>query len=103
MASERHVPEVFTGARWLFMVKPFQIKPCELLQPCVPTLSSVGGALATSWNYSSQTLRARRHIIVISASFSSFLVVPVRIKRGKCNLETVVVEINTQQQRLKSK
>lgn len=63
------------------MVKPFQIKPCELLQPCVPTLSGVGGTLATSWNYSSQTLRARRHIIVISASFSSLSVGPRENKK----------------------
>lgn len=50
MALVRRVPKVFTGALWLFTVKQFEIKPCELLQPHVSTLSRVGGTLATSWN-----------------------------------------------------
>lgn len=87
MALERCVPKVFTGVLWLCMVKPFQIKPCELLQPHVPTLTGVGGALATSWKSNSQSVRAQSHNI-----FLEFLLHlawchlgPMRIKRDKCN------------------
>lgn len=65
MALERCVPKVFTGAPWLCMVMPFQIKPCELRQPHVPTLAGVGGVLATSCKSNSQTVCAQSHIIFI--------------------------------------
>lgn len=97
MALEQRVPEVFTGAPWLFMVKPFQIKPCELLQPHVPTLTGVGGVLATSWKSNSQTVRAHRHIIFIEflLRLACGRLGPMRIKQGKCNLETALAEIKT--------
>lgn len=102
MALERRVPKVFTG---LFTVKPFQIKRCESLQPRVSTLTGVGGVLATSWKSNSQTVRAHHHII-----FMEFLLRvarcrlgPMGIKRGKCNLETALAEMNTEQQKLKRK
>lgn len=92
-AGPQSVPEVFTGAPWLFVVKPFQIRPSELLQPHVPTLTGVGGVLGTS---------CKSKLCVPTATFVEFLLNltcchsgPMRMKRGKCNLETALAEIKT--------
>lgn len=94
MALERHVTEIFT---WLFTVRPFQIKLCELLHPHVSTLTGVGGVLATSWKSNSQTVRAHHHItsIEFQLRLACCRLGPMRIKRGKCNLDTALAEINT--------